>query len=99
MNRGTTPTLRFELKGIELELIDKAIFTMQQNLNGKCIEINKDATVYSDYLSVSLTQQETLSFGPGHILMQLKIKLKDGNVVASNITEKTIKDILNEVIL
>ena len=62
------------------------------------IPVSDDSVVISDNaISLTLTQQQTLSFqSKATSLVQLRLVLDDGSVVASNIIKITIGDILKD---
>lgn len=95
MRRGTTPTIKILLSNIDLDKIEKAIITIRQN----GVIINADATVEDGYITALLKQNETLKLHPGLAEIQVKCKLENEGVVASEIKKRPIEDILNEDIL
>lgn len=62
------------------------------------VPVSDDSVVISDNaISLTLTQQQTLSFqSKATSLVQLRLVLDDGSVVASNIIKITIGDILKD---
>lgn len=95
MRRGTTPTLTFIVKGLEMETMDTMVITLKQEnyiVNKTPTYDNEDNT-----LKVTLTQEETLGFKPGkNVSVQIKAKSSAGKVVASNVKQMEVSNILNE---
>lgn len=81
---GTTPTLRFRFKTIPLDQLARAYLTIlqdEENIIEKSIE---DAEMEENYLSFTLTQQETLKIkADGCLLIQLRFKTLGGYAGAS----------------
>ena len=98
MRRGTTPTLEFELEGVDLEEVQTAILTIRQkykNIINQELTIDTDASV----LYLTLTQQQTLMFEEGKCQIQIKVLFKDGSVGATVIKNSTVEEIFNEEVL
>lgn len=99
MVKGTTPTLYFEC---DLEWNDikelSLVFTQKDKL---VLKFTKEACSYEDgNLIVTLTQEQSFTFDEHSIIeMQIKIKLTDGTVLASNIIQSTVGKILDEEII
>lgn len=100
MFRGTTPTLYFRINNIEdLSLIKDIWITLKDN---KTIVFNKtllngeiDVDLENNIISITLTQQETLSIKSDEVKVQLKIRFKDDNVSVSPIFLLKVKEVLN----
>ena len=64
---------------------------------------NGEYTFYGDVenktISIELSQQDTLNYETGNILLQTKIKLDSGRVIASRIITTSMNRILEEGIL
>ena len=100
MTQGTTPTISFSFdEDIDFTLIDYCEATFSQN--GKNIIIKRLKRNYSDKVyECVLSEKDTLLLKPGTCKVQVKIKLKDGGIVATNIAVLTVNEILNgEVML
>lgn len=94
--RGTTPTLEFTIP-FDTALIDEAFVTLSQNRAVIIDKSLKDCECSENKLSVQLTQDETLSLVSDCITeIQVRVKLKDGAAMASNIitvdTNRILKD-------
>lgn len=98
MIRGTTPTLMFTTPYTASQVASGYItFTMRGDVVLD-VPVSDDSVVISDNaISLTLTQQQTLSFqSKATSLVQLRLVLDDGSVVASNIIKITIGDILKD---
>lgn len=100
--RGTTPTiiLRITNEDFDMNDIDVCHVTIETDC-GKNQKIFEDPTIdiEAKTISVTLTQQETLSYKYGKICIQAKMKLKSGTVIASKIITTTMNRSLEEQIL
>ena len=103
MIRGTTPTLTMKLPG-EVSVSDVASATVSIEQSGKekitksISDITKDPD--ANTLAVKLTQEETLSLSARmQAFVQLKVKTKNGTVIASFATPLTVTDIINEEVM
>ena len=82
--RGTTPTIEFKFKQIDVANLTTAILTIKQN--GTVI-IEKDktaATIGEDSVSWELSQEECLSLNYGRSTIMINWLLQDGTRGASN---------------
>lgn len=99
MYRGTTPTITFKIKTeLDLNDISECWITFKTVL-GKKIDFGKDSMIIDPEektIDITMSQEETLFYTPGKILVQLRIKMNDGTAYASNINELTMKDILKD---
>lgn len=90
--RGTTPTITYTFKTVNVQNITVAILTIKYNGS---VVIQKDlsnATVATSSLSWLLSQEETLSFDANQkAKMMINYKLADGTRGASNETELHFK--------
>lgn len=97
MYRGTTPTLRIKVEGIEVNLLTSIFLTIKQGkyeLTKTEADITKN--VQENRLDVELTQEETLAFNDGNVNIQLRSILANEKVVASNIQTVPINHILRD---
>lgn len=97
MTRGTTFTLSFSFDEVEITQIKYAEITVNQK--GRNVIIKKltrnGKTFYANF-----SETDTLSLESGTCDVQVKVKLKDGNVIATDIETLTVNEILNgEVML
>ena len=80
---GTTPTITYRFKVVDVSEITVAILTIKER-GVNSIELNlSDATVGEDSLSWTLTQEETLQIGVKTCTMMLNWKTEDGTRGAS----------------
>ena len=98
MIRGTTPTLKFTLP-FEASKIETVYITIVQS----DITINKetqDCVLSESTIETTLTQEETLSLKDSYATkMQLRVKTNDGKVLASQIFDLKVEDVLYDGIL
>ena len=88
--RGTTPTLQltFTEQGLDLTTATGVYVTFQHGSNGTPItKTGADLTVEEKKISVSFTQEETLAFPEGPLLIQANWTGADGFRAASNIEQ------------
>lgn len=82
--RGTTPTIEFTFKVVDVTSINTAVMTIKQ---GGQIVVEKDkstATIGDDSLSWTLSQEDSLSLGCGLVRVMLNWVLADGTRGASD---------------
>lgn len=100
--RSTTPKLILHIKDPEfdMESIDQAHITIE-NDSGRNKKIFTETAINIEdrTISIEMTQEDTLSFEPGCLNVQLKIRTTDGLVLASKIITSSISRILEEDIL
>lgn len=97
MTRGTTPTLTFTFDEVDVSQIKYAEIALNQK--GVNVIIKKLKRSGKQYY-VTLSEIETLQLEEGNCKVQTKVKLKDGNVIATDIETITINDVLHgEVML
>lgn len=97
MIRGTTPTLKLPVKGVEVKDLNSIYLTIKQGnhlLTRREDEIEKDEE--NNALVMTLTQAETLSFNEGMLSLQLRATVGLDSAVASNIVTTTLDCILME---
>ena len=101
MYRGTTPTVTFNLSAdFELSMIDKCYVTFKSR-SGKHEITLEDVVINEEEstLSVTLSQEDTLSFDEGLVEIQIRIKLSSGEAYASPVKSFTMKQILKDGII
>ena len=97
--RGTTPTIKYTFKKIDVEDITTAYLTILISGN---IKIEKDistATIENKYISWTLTQEETLSMTSNKVTCQLNWKLSNGTRGASKKTPLLVESNTKEVVI
>lgn len=97
MTRGTTPTLSFSFDEVDIKQIKYGELTISQNGHNVIIKkLQRNGKIYF----TNLSEIETLQLRPGNCDIQAKVKLKDGNVIATDIETIVVNDVLNgEVML
>lgn len=100
MTRGTTPTLRFHIQGIEVSEIDKAFITLKQihkdlTKTIEDIQIDNEGNI----ISTELKQEETLYFDNGQLEIQIRIITKAGKVLATPVKKTTMQKILLDEVI
>ena len=103
MRRGTTPTLKLKLTGIEVDKLNEIYVTLEQEADHCCnqIQITKRENemvkdVENNILEVSLSQEETLKFKQAPVEVQLRATTTDGKKIATNIAKSNVYKILLE---
>lgn len=95
IRRGTTPNITLNVSGVVQENIVKAIFTLKQG----SLMMNKEAVISTDDNNIGIvtfTQEETLQLvADKNADVQVKFKDKNGKVMATDISQIEIKEILN----
>ena len=99
MFRGTTPTLEFEIP-FDTSLIDELFVTITQ---ANVVTVEKDRSqceLSGNVITVKLTQKDTLIFKNkyfgGAARLQVRIKMLNGEALASDIIDLEIGEILKE---
>ena len=98
MRRGTTPTNTFTL---DIDLSAATVYISYAQANAVVLEkTGTDLTFTSDehgyYISVTLSQEDTLKFIPGDVAIQIRYVTSDGVADASNIIRTTAERILKD---
>ena len=103
MIRGTTPIITFKIKTeLDLSEIQKAEITFKST-NGlkertwNETEISIDSE--QNRMQIQMTQEDTLYFSVGEIDVQLRVKMNNDMVYASNIKTSTLDRILKEGVI
>lgn len=76
--RGTTPTIVYKFKTVNVQNIVTAFFTIKQLGILKIKKSLNDANVDNDSLSWRLSQKETLSLATGNVSIMLNWVTSDG---------------------
>ena len=98
MRRGTTPTLRINVKGVEVDKLTSIYLTLKQG-NVELEKTNVEIDTENNRLIVDLSQEETLMFDAGGIKVQFRAILENGRAVASNIVLSNMNEILKEGVI
>lgn len=97
IHRGTTPTIKYTFSSVLVSDIAECYLTVAQDGKTLFEKELSDATIGEDYLSWTLTQEETLQFKiGGRVQMQIRYKLNDGSAYASKIVEDSVYKVLKE---
>lgn len=96
--RGTTPTNYFNVD-LDLTEADAIYITYVQKGEVVFEKDISDITVEAERLSVKLTQEDTLKLDEGEIEIQIRAKMSDGTVVASNIVKTTASRVLKDGVI
>lgn len=98
MQRGTTPVHSFTLPAELAETELAAVYVTYQQ--GRKIVLEKgteDVTIADGVVSVNLTQDETLLFREGtNCLIQLRLRTKNGDALASNVLSVPVYGVLKD---
>lgn len=84
---GTTPTIKYKFNEIEVAWIVSAYLTIKKDNEIIIMYPLADAEVGTDYLSWTLSQEDTLAIGVGPARVMLNWVLGDGTRGASNEAE------------
>lgn len=96
MRRGTTPTLKIKIKGIDISRLTSMYITIKQG-DREITKENEDISIEEDgILSVRLSQEDTLTFTKGHVDIQLRAMTDNGVAIASGIQMAFMEQILKE---
>lgn len=97
MRRGTTPTNTFSS---DIDLTGATVFVDYEQKNRIIIEkTGEDLTVTTDAVTLELTQEDTLAFRPGEVLIQIRAVFPDGSALASNIIRTTAERIIKDGVI
>ena len=103
MIRGTTPTLTFKINtDLDFSEIETAEITFKSVSGMKEKTWNQELFTIDPQektIVLTLTQDDTLYFYEGEIQVQLRIKMQDDKVYASNIVTSTLSKILKEGVI
>lgn len=97
MRRGSTPTNTFNSN---LDLRGATVFvTYEQNGIVVLEKTNDDIEITETKLIINLTQEETLAFRNGNVLIQVRYVFPNGKADGSNIVETTVERILKDGVI
>jgi len=98
--RGTSPTFRFKINNYDVENMSQVHITFRQDSN---ILTKNDSAIEKNLsdnrLDVLLTQEETLQFGAGIVLCQIRIISIYDDAFASKIFEIPWNKVLEEGVI
>lgn len=92
MTRATTPTLKFNIP-FSTESIEALRLTFKQ---GDLIKTftQDDCTFEPTAVVLSLDERQTADFAKSSARVQMRVKLKNGKVIASNILNFDVREVL-----
>lgn len=100
MYRGTTPTIQINVNGSDDLTSYKSIYVTFKQMPSVLIEKTKEEIdVNPDSVTIQLTQEDTLQFQPGAVMVQLRAVDESGMAIASNITTIQAERILKEGVI
>lgn len=97
MRRGSTPTNTFT---VEIDLTGATLFVSYEQ-NGRVVleKTGDDLTVTAKSITLELTQEDTLSFVPGEVLIQIRYVFPNGAADASNIIRTSFERIIKDGVI
>ena len=96
MRRGTTPTLTFGI-GFDSDTIEILNIAFEQNNEIKLEKTLSDCILNGNNIVLPLSQLDTLALsGSKSVNIQLRIKKKNGDVIASEIMEGFVERIIKD---
>ena len=98
MIRGTTPTNIFNVDA-DLTTASAVYITYEQDGVTAFEKTLEDILVEANKLTVTLTQEETLSLKEKDVRIQIRAKYPDGSAIASNIIITTAGAILKKGVI
>lgn len=99
MRRGTTPTIRYRFKVVQVEDMTEAWMTIKQPC-GRVIEKTlAEAEREDNALLWTLTQDETLELKTGNVEIQCRWLLMDGTAGASVVSTLPVARILRDGVI
>lgn len=95
MTRGTTPTLVFTIvsDGLDLSTLTQVWVTIKDQSHKITYDINR-VTIEDNTISVSMSQEETLTFSNSMLEVQIRMLDEDGNAFATPIKVLPLERIL-----
>lgn len=99
MTRGTTPTLKVQINGVDLSRFTSLYLTIRQGKNEVTKELSDMKIEDGNILSVFLWQEDTLQFQRGYAFIQVRGVVDYITAVASNIKIISVDQILKEGVI
>lgn len=99
MTRGTTPTLKVQIDGVDLSRFTSLYLTIKQGSNDVTKELDDMQIEEGNILSVFLQQEDTLKFQRGYAYIQVRGVVDYITAVASNIKMISVDQILKEGVI
>ena len=101
MYRYTTPTIILNVtnKDFDMEQIEICHVTIKSGNGTEYICENPEIDTENKKIYFTLDQEQTAAFQTGSIKIQARIKLYNGNVIASGVMRTSMYNVLEETIL
>lgn len=100
MIKGTTPNVRFRIKNLDTDLINKAEIYFGQDDKMIIKKDNEDCIIEPGFVSCYLSQEDTLCFNEKErVDIQLRCILTGGSVVATKVFKRYVYTILDEEVM
>lgn len=100
MFRATTPTHYFILpEEISTGDINDLIITYTQADKTVLEKRKDDVSISQQQISFQLTQAESNAFAPGFANLQMRVKMNNGTVIASQIYRISTDEVLNDEVM
>ena len=97
MRRGSTPTNTFT---VDIDLRGATIYVSYEQYSHVVIEkTGSDLTVTATSITLELSQEDTLKFQPGKVLIQIRYVFPNGQADASNIIKTTFERIIHDGVI
>ena len=97
MRRGSTPTNTFT---VDIDLTGATLFVSYEQKG--CVVLEKtgsDLTVTATSITLELSQEDTLKFTTGEVLIQIRYVFPNGQADASNIIKTTFERIIKDGVI
>lgn len=102
MTQGTTPTVTLHLNGTGADLTDAARVRVIFSQGDQVLKLDGPSArveVEPNTVTVTLTQEETLLFSPGTLMVQVRWAQADGTTAATLVTTMRVHRTLDKEIL
>lgn len=97
MRRGSTPTNTFD---VDIDLRDATVFISYEQFGKVVLEkTNSDVTITETSIVTELSQEDTLKFVAGDVLIQIRYVFPNGAADASNIIKTTFERIIKDGVI
>lgn len=98
MYRGTTPTLKVQIKGVDLSDFSGIYITIKQK-NTEITKQGYEIVVENDVIYAPLTQEDTLKLNRGYAYVQMRAITLEGVAVASDVKMVLVNEILKDGVI
>lgn len=97
MRRGSTPTNTFT---VDIDLRGATLIVSYEQKGRIVLEkTGSDLTVTATSITLELSQEDTLKFTTGEVLIQIRYVFPDGSADASNIIKTTFERIIHDGVM